>query len=124
MAETKYARIESLSPNGELASDTSLYQYSVRYKPILKSSWLQVCVDFLVGILTASIVWIVARNTLRSDLEFLGKLRQAPRENQGTECESDTAGNIVKPIEYNETYPGPPTLESEMEWLSLLPSAL
>ena len=28
----------------------------------------------------------------------------------------------MKPIEYDDTYPGPPTPESEQEWLNLLPS--
>lgn len=40
------------------------------------------------------------------------------------ESHPDTAGTFVKPIEYDDTYPGPPTPESEQEWLNLLPSIL
>jgi hypothetical protein len=33
-------------------------------------------------------------------------------------------GNIKVQFQYNDTYPGPPTLESEWAWLALLPGKL
>lgn len=33
-------------------------------------------------------------------------------------------GNVKVQFEYNETYPGPPTMESEYAWLDLLPGKM
>lgn len=126
MAGTKYSKLETGLPGEEDFEYTPKVRRRRLPNP-LTSLWFTTAVAFCVGILTTFGGIRLCEGVGKRDTDWLSELLRCCPKLFG--CE--THGKLIGPpgdlkvqFEYNDTYPGPPTMESEYAWLDLLPGKM
>ncbi|KAL9577590.1 MAG: hypothetical protein Q9203_007403 [Teloschistes exilis] len=99
MATANYAPMQQRLLDGETAFAALPVQgeRKSRFKTVLRSAIFQFCAGFTAGLLTGLVIWSFTKPAREGVLSFL-----------------DLEGTSIKPIEYDDRYPGPPTPESQM----------
>ena len=125
MAATKYSKVET-NFDGE---EDFEYTPEVRLRRPLNrfnSLWLATTVAFCVGILATFGAIRLRENIRNHDTDWLSKWLKCSTIlfSQIHGKVKGMPGNLKVQFEYNDTYPGPPTLESEYAWLDLLPGKI
>ena len=126
MAGTKYSKLETESNGHEDLGHTP--EVRRRRSPNLFTSlWFTTAVAFCVGILATFGGIRLCENIGKRDKDWLSESLQCSTRlfSYGThEKLIGPPGNVKVQFEYNDTFPGPPTMESEYAWLDLLPGKL
>ena len=126
MANTKYSQLETKFNDQEDFG----YLPEVRRRRssnLFTSLWFTAVVAFCVGILATFGAIRLCESIGKRDTDWLSKSVQCNTNLLGYETHRKMIGppGIVKvQFQYNDTYPGPPTMESEYAWLDLLPGKM
>ena len=126
MAGTKYSQLEAELADDEDVGRTSKVQLR-RFSHILTSPSLITAIAFCIGVLAAFGSIRLFENIGKRDTDWLSEPLQCNTNLCGSNTHKNTIGppgDVKVQFEYNDTYPGPPTMESEYAWLDLLPGKM
>lgn len=126
MAGTKSSQLEAELADDEDVGCTSKIQLR-RFSHILTSPSLITAVAFCIGVLAGFGSIRLFGNIGKRDTDWLSESLQCNTNLFGSETHKKwirPPGDVKVQFEYNDTYPGPPTMESEYAWLDLLPGKM
>ena len=125
MAGTKYSQLEAEPTEAEPTDDETVgctSEVHLRRCPHFPS--LATAVAFCAGVLVAFGSIRLFENIGKRDTDWLSESLQCDTNLLGSETHDkwiEPPGDVKVQFEYNDTYPGPPTMESEYAWLDLFP---
>ena len=126
MAGTKYSKLET-NFNGQEDFEHTPEVRRRRSPNLFNSLRFTTAVAFCVGILATFGAIRLRESIEKHDTDWLSKSLKCSTNLFGCEIHGKVIGlpgNVKVQFEYNETYPDPPTMESEYTWLDLLPGKM
>lgn len=126
MAGTKYSQLEAkLTGHEDFGCHPKVRLR--RFQHTFTSPCFTIALAFCVGVLAAFGGIRLFENVGKRDTDWLSESFECNTKSFGSETHKKwigPPGDAKVQFEFNETYPGPPTMESEYAWLDLLPGKM